>query len=105
MSSFSDSGEVPVVSPAQMMPVQVLRREVIAPDTVTLYLVLPDTEQAPAPYLPGQFVTLALPTSELSSQFIAPVLSAPKIWPKRAGRWGECRRHHGERRGYNPRDE
>ena len=78
MSSFSDSGEVPVVSPAQMMPVQVMRREVIAPDTVTLYLVLPDTEQAPAPYLPGQFVTLALPTSELSSQFIAPVLSAPR---------------------------
>lgn len=78
MSSFNDSGEVPVVSPAQMMPVQVIRREVIAPDAVTLYLVLPDTEQAPAPYQPGQFVTLALPTSELSSQFIAPVLSAPR---------------------------
>jgi ferredoxin-NADP reductase len=45
-----------------MMPVQVLQREIIAPETVTLYLVLPDTEQAPAPYQPGQFVTLALPT-------------------------------------------
>jgi ferredoxin-NADP reductase len=78
MSSFDDSGEVPVVSPAQMMPVQVLRREVIAPDVVTLFLVLPDTEQAPAPYLPGQFVTLALPTTQLPSQFATPALPAPR---------------------------
>jgi len=55
-----------------------LQREVIAPDVVTLYLVLPDTEQAPAPYRPGQFVTLALPTSELPSQFAAPILPAPR---------------------------
>jgi ferredoxin-NADP reductase len=53
---------LPIVSPANMMPVQVLRRQVIAPEVVTLYLVLPDTEQAPAPYQPGQFVTLAVPT-------------------------------------------
>ncbi len=57
-----ETGGLPIVSPANMLPVQVLRREVIAPEVVTLYLVLPNTEQAPAPYLPGQFVTLALPT-------------------------------------------
>ncbi len=63
MSSMNDeTGGLPIVSPANMMPVQVLRREIIAPEVVTLYLVLPHTEQAPAPYLPGQFVTLALPT-------------------------------------------
>jgi ferredoxin-NADP reductase len=62
--SFNDgeTSGLPIVSPANMMPVQVLRREIIAPEVVTLYLVLPDTEQAPAPYQPGQFVTLALPT-------------------------------------------
>src|ERR1051326_387965 len=57
-----ETGGMPIVSPANMLPVQVLRREVIAPETVSLFLVLPDTEQAPAPYQPGQFVTLALPT-------------------------------------------
>jgi ferredoxin-NADP reductase len=57
-----ETSGLPIVSPANMMPVQVLHREVTAPDVVTLYLVLPDTEQAPAPYQPGQFVTLALPT-------------------------------------------
>jgi len=53
---------LPVASPAHMLPVQVLHREVIAPDVVSLFIVLPGTTQAPAPYLPGQFVTLALPT-------------------------------------------
>ncbi len=53
----------PFVSPAHMMPVQVIRREIPAPQVVTLFLVLPGTHQAPAPYLPGQFVTLALPTT------------------------------------------
>jgi ferredoxin-NADP reductase len=60
--SNGETGGLPIVSPANMMPVQVLRREIIAPEVVTLYLVLPDTEQAPAPYQPGQFVTLAVPT-------------------------------------------
>jgi ferredoxin-NADP reductase len=45
-----------------MLPVQVIRREVVAPGVVSIFIVLPGTEQAPAPYLPGQFVTLALPT-------------------------------------------
>jgi ferredoxin-NADP reductase len=45
-----------------MLPVQVARREVVAPDVVSLWIVLPGSDQAPAPYLPGQFVTLALPT-------------------------------------------
>ena len=53
---------LPVVSPANMLPVQVVQREVVAPDVVSISIVLPGTEQAPAPYLPGQFVTLALPT-------------------------------------------
>lgn len=78
MSSFDESGEVPIVSPTQMMPVQVLRREEIAPEAVTLFLVLPGTEQAPAPYLPGQFVTLAVPTAGLPSQFAAVALPAPR---------------------------
>jgi ring-1,2-phenylacetyl-CoA epoxidase subunit PaaE len=54
---------LPVASPANMLPVQVVRREVIAPDVVSVFIVLPGTRQAPAPYLAGQFVTLALPTS------------------------------------------
>lgn len=45
-----------------MLPVQVIRRDAIATDVVSVQIVLPGTEQAPAPYLPGQFVTLALPT-------------------------------------------
>ncbi len=53
---------LPVVSPANMVPVQVVRREIVAPGVVTVFIVLPGTNQAPAPYLPGQFVTLALPT-------------------------------------------
>jgi ferredoxin-NADP reductase len=61
MNNGETSG-LPIVSPANMLPVQVLHREIIAPEVVTLYLVLPDTEQAPAPYQPGQFVTLAVPT-------------------------------------------
>ncbi len=54
---------LPIVSPANMLPVQVIHREDVAPDVVTVYIVLPGTTQAPAPYLAGQFVTLALPTS------------------------------------------
>jgi ring-1,2-phenylacetyl-CoA epoxidase subunit PaaE len=53
---------LPLVSPAHMIPVQVIEREPAAPDVVTVSIVLPGTQQAPAPYLPGQFVTLALPT-------------------------------------------
>src|SRR5260221_3644554 len=56
------SRSLPVASPAHMLPVQVIHRMVIAPDVVSLFIVLPGTQQAPAPYLPGQFVTLALPT-------------------------------------------
>jgi ferredoxin-NADP reductase len=53
---------LPVVTPANMIPVQVLKREHVAPDAVTFHLVLPGTQQSPAPYFPGQFITLALPT-------------------------------------------
>ena len=57
-----NTDRLPIVSPVNMLPVQVVRREVIALEAVSLFLALPGTEQAPAPYLPGQFVTLALPT-------------------------------------------
>ena len=53
---------LPLASPVNMMPVQVVRRDLIAADVVSVEIVLPGTRQAPAPYLPGQFVTLALPT-------------------------------------------
>jgi ferredoxin-NADP reductase len=62
MRSNQPSRALPVASPANMLPVQVVGRDEIAPDTVSVLLVLPGTRQAPAPYLPGQFVTLALPT-------------------------------------------
>ncbi len=54
---------LPIVSPTNMMPVQVIKRETVAPHVVTLHIVLPGTRQAPAPYVPGQFITLALPTT------------------------------------------
>lgn len=54
---------LPVAAPINMLPVQVIDRNMIAPDVVSVQIVLPGTTQAPAPYLPGQFVTLALPTS------------------------------------------
>ncbi|HKB47626.1 MAG TPA: FAD-binding oxidoreductase [Ktedonobacterales bacterium] len=53
---------LPVVSPANMLPVQVIDRVEVAPGVVSVFMVLPGTRQAPTPYLPGQFVTLALPT-------------------------------------------
>lgn len=56
------SSDLPIISPPNMLPVQVVRRQEVAPEVVTLALAVPGTEQAPAPYLPGQFVTLAIPT-------------------------------------------
>jgi ring-1,2-phenylacetyl-CoA epoxidase subunit PaaE len=53
---------LPVVSPTNMLPVQVIDRAEVAPGVVSVFIVLPGTRQAPSPYLPGQFVTLALPT-------------------------------------------
>ncbi len=55
---------LPVAAPTNMLPVQVVARDDIAPDVVSVQIVLPGTSQAPAPYLPGQFVTLALPTHQ-----------------------------------------
>ncbi|HKW20649.1 MAG TPA: 2Fe-2S iron-sulfur cluster-binding protein, partial [Ktedonobacterales bacterium] len=54
---------LPLAAPTNMLPVQVINRQVIAPDVVSVQIVLPGTNQAPAPYLSGQFVTLALPTA------------------------------------------
>ncbi|HEU0027186.1 MAG TPA: 2Fe-2S iron-sulfur cluster-binding protein [Ktedonobacterales bacterium] len=53
---------LPVAAPANMLPVRVIGRQEVAPGVVSVFVVLPGTQQAPAPYLPGQFVTLALPT-------------------------------------------
>ncbi len=44
-----------------LLQTQVVRRELATPDTLTLWLAHPGTHRAPAPYLPGQFITLALP--------------------------------------------
>ncbi len=52
----------PLMSPSNMLPVQVVRRTEIAPNVVSLEIALPGTNQPPAPYLPGQFVSLAFPT-------------------------------------------
>jgi ferredoxin-NADP reductase len=69
MSAFDDDDDAyrderprPLMSPSNMLPVQVVRRTVIAPEVVSLEIALPGTNQPPAPYLPGQFVTLAFPT-------------------------------------------
>lgn len=48
----------------ETLPVCVVHRAVAARDVVTLWLAQPGTFVAPAPYQPGQFITLALPTSE-----------------------------------------
>ena len=48
-------------SSPEMLQVQVVRRELAARDVITLWLAAPGTSSAPAAYLPGQFITLALP--------------------------------------------
>lgn len=50
-------------APPRSLAVQVVRREMAASDAVTFALALPGKTGAPASYLPGQFTTLALPTS------------------------------------------
>src|SRR5579871_926321 len=46
------------------LTVQVLAVVPSARDTLTISLALPGSRRAPAPYLPGQFITLALPASQ-----------------------------------------
>ncbi|HET9112046.1 MAG TPA: 2Fe-2S iron-sulfur cluster-binding protein [Ktedonobacterales bacterium] len=48
-------------APSRFMLAQVVGRAVTARNTVTFWLAAPGTTRAPTPYLPGQFVTLALP--------------------------------------------
>jgi ferredoxin-NADP reductase len=45
--------------------VQVLSRSDAARDTITLLLAVPGTRRAPAPYRPGQFITLMFPTDAM----------------------------------------
>ena len=56
------AARAPSAAPANMTLVQVVRREALMDGVVRLSLAVPGTIQAPAPYLPGQFITLALPT-------------------------------------------
>ena len=54
--------------PSRLLPgmrytVQVIERVQAAHDVVTLWLAVPSTTQGPAQYLPGQFITLGLPTA------------------------------------------
>jgi ring-1,2-phenylacetyl-CoA epoxidase subunit PaaE len=51
----------PAIVPSGALTIQVIRREILARDVITLYFATPGTRRAPAPYLPGQFVTLMLP--------------------------------------------
>ncbi len=46
---------------ADLLPVRVVHREEIAREAVALWLAAPGSDRAPAPYLPGQFVTLGIP--------------------------------------------
>lgn len=47
----------------QLLTLQVVARIPAARDVVTLVLAHPGTRRAPAPYLPGQFITLSFPTT------------------------------------------
>ena len=58
-SSARTAERIPPVTRMQMLTAQVVHRSISARDTVTLWLAHPGTNQAPAPYLPGQFVTLS----------------------------------------------
>ena len=60
---MSTTGKAPAIQPpANMIAVQVVQREVVTRDAITLHLTLPHTHRAPAAYQPGQFVTLAVLT-------------------------------------------
>ncbi len=56
------SAAAPASTSSRFMLAQVVGRAVTARNTVTLWLAAPGTTRAPAPYQPGQFVTLALPS-------------------------------------------
>ena len=51
----------PTAAPGRFMLAQVVGRAVTARNTVTFWLAAPGTTRTPAPYQPGQFITLALP--------------------------------------------
>ena len=53
----------PHLLPGMRYSVQVIERVQAARDVVTFWLAIPGTTQGPAQYLPGQFITLGLPTA------------------------------------------
>lgn len=50
-----------LIAPVNTRAVRVVRRVATSADAVTFWLAEPGTTLAPAPYLPGQFITLAVP--------------------------------------------
>lgn len=51
---------LPTASTTNQIAVQVVQRDLILPDVLKLTLAVPGTTQAPAPYRPGQFITLPI---------------------------------------------
>lgn len=51
---------LPTASTTNQIAVQVVQRDLILPDVLKLTLAAPGTTQAPAPYRPGQFITLPI---------------------------------------------
>ena len=51
---------LPTASTTNQLAVQVVQRDLVLPNVLKLTLAAPGTTQAPAPYRPGQFITLAI---------------------------------------------
>jgi ferredoxin-NADP reductase len=64
MVAYAPNRTVESVRRPDALAVQVVAREEATPEAVTLWLAKPGTRRAPAPYLPGQFITLFLPTAD-----------------------------------------
>lgn len=60
-ASTAPMAQRPTTAANRFLLAQVIGRAVTARNTVTFWLAAPGTTCAPAPYQPGQFVTLALP--------------------------------------------
>jgi 3-ketosteroid 9alpha-monooxygenase subunit B len=57
------TGKRPIIQPPpNMIAVQVIGRQEVAKDAISLFLAVPGTQRPPSGYYPGQFVTLAIPT-------------------------------------------
>lgn len=62
LAKTSRGGTFRTIKPSPTMrPVEVVHRAAVTADAVSLWLAEPGSTLAPAPYLPGQFITLAVP--------------------------------------------